>query len=159
MWGHEYFISVKNIEILLYAQAQQSLLLLTQGKIYNRFRFFKHISCILWVFKRAISRKLVKIFDCRVASFLKPVPSFWENGHQVFSFSPIKLECMWLHLLFIAIMLSLREKNIEDVTKTVVFLPKMHSLFNIMIYNNWLQQTLILSSWGGILVLALRFYG
>ena len=39
------------------------------------------------------------------------------------------------------------------------FLPKMHSLFIIMIYNDWLQQTLILSSWGGILVLALRFYG
>ena len=35
----EYFLSVKNIEILLYAQAQQSLLLLTQGNIYNRLRF------------------------------------------------------------------------------------------------------------------------
>ena len=32
----EYFLSVKNIEISLYAQAQQSLLLLTQGNIYNR---------------------------------------------------------------------------------------------------------------------------
>ena len=35
----EYFLSVKNIEITLYAQAQQSLLLLTQGNIYNRLRF------------------------------------------------------------------------------------------------------------------------
>ena len=35
----EYFQSVKNIEISLYAQAQQSLLLLTQGNIYNRLRF------------------------------------------------------------------------------------------------------------------------
>ena len=35
----EYFLSVKNIEISLYAQAQQSLLLLTQGNIYNRLRF------------------------------------------------------------------------------------------------------------------------
>ena len=34
----EYFLSVKNIEISLYAQAQQSLLLLTQGNIYNRNR-------------------------------------------------------------------------------------------------------------------------
>ena len=38
----EYFLSVKNIEIspyAAYAQAQQSLLLLTQGNIYNRLRF------------------------------------------------------------------------------------------------------------------------
>ena len=117
---HEYFISVENIEILRYAQARQSLLLLTQGKIYNRFRFFKHISCVLRIFKRAILRKLVKISDCRVSSFLKPVPSFRENGHLVFSFSPVKFECMRLHLL-LAIKLSLREKNIEDVTKTVDF--------------------------------------
>ena len=42
---------------------------------------------------------------------------------------------MRLHLL-LAIKLSVREKNIEDVAKTVVFfLPKMHSLVN-MIYNN-----------------------
>ena len=34
----EYFLNVKNIEISLYAQAQQSLLLLTQGNIYNRNR-------------------------------------------------------------------------------------------------------------------------
>ena len=35
----EYFLSVENIEISLYAQARQSLLLLTQGKIYNRLTF------------------------------------------------------------------------------------------------------------------------
>ena len=35
----EYFLSVENIEISLYAQARQSLLLLTQGNIYNRLRF------------------------------------------------------------------------------------------------------------------------
>ena len=35
----EYFLSVKNIEISLYAQAQQLLLLLIQGNIYNRLRF------------------------------------------------------------------------------------------------------------------------
>ena len=32
----EYFLSVENIEISLYAQTRQSLLLLTQGNIYNR---------------------------------------------------------------------------------------------------------------------------
>ena len=35
----EYFLSVENIEISLYAQARQSLLLLTQGNIYDRLRF------------------------------------------------------------------------------------------------------------------------
>ena len=35
----EYFLSVKNIEISLYAQARQSLLLLTQGNICNRSTF------------------------------------------------------------------------------------------------------------------------
>ena len=35
----KYFLSVENIEISLYAQAQQSPILLTQGNIYNRFRF------------------------------------------------------------------------------------------------------------------------
>ena len=35
----EYFLSVENIEISPYAQAGQSLLLLTQGNIYKRLRF------------------------------------------------------------------------------------------------------------------------
>ena len=35
----EYFLSVENIEISLYAQAQQPLLLLTHGNIYNRLTF------------------------------------------------------------------------------------------------------------------------
>ena len=35
----EHFLSVKNIEISLYAQTRQSVLLLTQGNIYNRLRF------------------------------------------------------------------------------------------------------------------------
>ena len=36
----EYFlISVENIEISLYAPARQSLILLTQGNIYNRLTF------------------------------------------------------------------------------------------------------------------------
>ena len=34
----EHFLSVKNIETSLYAQARQSVLLLTQGNIYNRLR-------------------------------------------------------------------------------------------------------------------------
>ena len=35
----KYFLSVENIEISLYVQARQSLLLLNQGNIYNCFRF------------------------------------------------------------------------------------------------------------------------
>ena len=35
----EYFLSVENIKISLYAQARQSLLLLTKGNIYNRLTF------------------------------------------------------------------------------------------------------------------------
>ena len=35
----EYFLNVENIEISLYAQVRQLLLLLTQGNINNRLRF------------------------------------------------------------------------------------------------------------------------
>ena len=35
----DYFVSVENTEISLYAQSRQSLLLLTQGNIYNCLRF------------------------------------------------------------------------------------------------------------------------
>ena len=65
----EYFLSVENIEISLYAQAQQPLLLLTQGNIYNRLRFLNKY--VLTEIKLATSRKLVKISYCRVSSFLK----------------------------------------------------------------------------------------
>ena len=68
----EYFLSVENIEISLYAQARQSLLLLTQGNIYNRLRFLNKY--VLTEIKQATSRKLVKISYCRVSSFLKTLP-------------------------------------------------------------------------------------
>ena len=71
----EYFLSVKNIEISLYAQAQQS-----QPSTFNPRQYLqsleipKQISCVLRGTKRAIPRKLVKISDCRVSRFLKTVP-------------------------------------------------------------------------------------
>ena len=43
----EYFLSVENIEISLYAQARQSLLLLTQGNINNRLRFLN--KCLMFL--------------------------------------------------------------------------------------------------------------
>ena len=77
----EYFLSVKNIEISLYAQAQQSLLLLTQGNIYNRYEISKQISYVLRGIKRAIWRKLVQLSDCRVSSFLKALPGCRVSRH------------------------------------------------------------------------------
>ena len=69
----EYFLSVKNIEISLYAQARQS-----QPSSFNPRKYYlqsleipKQISYVLRGIKRAIPRKLVKISDCRVSSFLK----------------------------------------------------------------------------------------
>ena len=59
----EYFLSVENIEISLYAQARQSLLLLTQGNIYNRLRFLnKYPGC-------RVSRHVERKFDVRNISF------------------------------------------------------------------------------------------
>ena len=65
----EYFLSVKNIEISLYAQARQS-----QPSTFNPRQYLqsleipKQISCVLRGIKRAIPRKLAKISDCRVYS-------------------------------------------------------------------------------------------
>ena len=82
----EYFLSLKNIEISVYAQAEQSLLLLTQGNIYNRLRFLNKYLMFLYIIrgiKRAIWRKLVKISDCRVTSFLKELPGCRVSRHVV----------------------------------------------------------------------------
>ena len=78
----EYFQSVKNIEISLYAQAQQS-----QPSTFNPRQYLqlleipKEISYVLRGIKRAISRKLVKISDCQVSSFLKTVPGCRVSRH------------------------------------------------------------------------------
>ena len=60
----------------LYAQARQSLLLLTQGNIYNRLRFLNKYLVFLEELNELFRfpRKLVEISDCRVSSFLKTVP-------------------------------------------------------------------------------------
>ena len=83
-------ISVENIEISLYAQARQSLLLLTQGNTYNRLlarSVYKLISRVLRGIKRAISRKLVKISDYTgYLVFLKTVPGSQVSRHGVNKF-------------------------------------------------------------------------
>ena len=65
----EYFLSVQNIEISLYAQARQSLLLLTQGNIYNRLRFLDKYLMFL--------EKLNELFGVNWSKFL-------TAGHLVF---------------------------------------------------------------------------
>ena len=55
VWELECFLSVENIEISLYAQTQQSLLLLTQGNIYHCLKFLnKIISSVLRGIKQAV---------------------------------------------------------------------------------------------------------
>ena len=55
VWELEYFLSVENIEISLHAQAGHSLLLLTQGNIYNHLRllnkylmFLEELNKLFW---------------------------------------------------------------------------------------------------------------
>ena len=79
----EYFLSVKNIEISLYAQARQS-----QPSTFNPRQYLqsleipKQISYVLRGIKRAIPRKLVKISDCRVSGVLKTVPGCLVSRHK-----------------------------------------------------------------------------
>ena len=80
----ELYLIVKHMKISLYAQTQQSLLLLTQGNIYTSLEISKQISCVLRGIKRGIPRKLVKISHCRVSSFLKTVPSCRVSRHSEF---------------------------------------------------------------------------
>ena len=79
----ELYLIIKHMEISLYAQTQQSLLLLTQGNIYTSLEISKQISCVLRGIKRGIPRKLVKISHCRVSSFLKTVPGCRVSRHSV----------------------------------------------------------------------------
>ena len=62
---------------------------LTVGSTFNprqylqSFEISKQISCVLRGIKRAISRKLVKISDCRVSSFLKTFPGCRVSRHEL----------------------------------------------------------------------------
>ena len=75
-------LSVENIEISLYAQARQSLLVLTQGNIYNRLRFLNKYLMFLEelndLFRENWSSE---ISDFRVSSFLKTVPGCRVSRH------------------------------------------------------------------------------
>ena len=72
----EYFLSVENIEISLYAQARQSLLLLTQGNIYNRLRFLNKYLMLLEELNELFGENCSKflnaetVFGCRLSRHL-----------------------------------------------------------------------------------------
>ena len=61
----EYFLSVENIEISWYAQARQSLLLLTQGNIYNRLRFLNKYLMFLEEFNELFPENWSKFVAAR----------------------------------------------------------------------------------------------
>ena len=66
----------------------------------------KQISYVLRGIKRAISRRLVKISDCRVSSFLKTVPGRRVSRHLIFRIWKLKFKrnaliCHWLIPLFV----------------------------------------------------------
>ena len=71
----EYFLSVENIEISLYAQARQSLLLLTQGNIYDRLRFLNKYLVFLEELNELFGENRSKFLTTGyLRSFLKTVP-------------------------------------------------------------------------------------
>ena len=71
----EYFLSVENIEISLYAQAWQSLLLLTQGNIYNRLRFLNKYLMFLEKLNKLFRENWSKFLTAGYLVFWKQFPA------------------------------------------------------------------------------------
>ena len=71
----EYFLSVENIEISLYAQARQSLLLLTQGNIYNRLRFLNKYLMFLEELNELFGENWSKFLTAGYLGFFKQFPA------------------------------------------------------------------------------------
>ena len=67
--------SVENIEISLYAQARQSLLLLTQGNIYNRLRFLNKYLMFLEELNELFRENWSKFLTPGYLLFLKQFPA------------------------------------------------------------------------------------
>ena len=78
----EYFLSVKNIEISLYAQARQSVLLLTQGNIYNRLRFLNKYLMFLEELNELFRENWSKFLTSGYPVFLKTVPGCLVSRHK-----------------------------------------------------------------------------
>ena len=71
----EYFLSVENIEISRYVQARQSLLLLTQGNIYNRFRFLNKYLMFLEQLNKLFRENWSKFLTAGYLVFCKQFPA------------------------------------------------------------------------------------
>ena len=71
----EYFLSVENIEISLYAQARQSLLLLTQGNIYNRLTFLNKYLMFLEELNKPFRENWSKFLTAGYLVFCKQFPA------------------------------------------------------------------------------------
>ena len=71
----EYFLSVENIEISLYAQARQSLLLLTQGNIYNRSTFLNKYLMFLEELNQPFRENWSKFLTAGYLVFWKHFPA------------------------------------------------------------------------------------
>ena len=79
----EYFLSVENIEISLYAQARQSLLLLTQGNIYDRLRFLNKYLMFLEELSELFGENRSKFMTTGYLVFLKTVAGCRVSRHVV----------------------------------------------------------------------------
>ena len=92
-------ISVEHIEISLYICPNSTVASTFNPRQYlHSLKISKQISCALKGFKRAIPRKLVKISDCRVSSFLKTVPGCRVFRHGEYRNTKIRstmLGCPW----------------------------------------------------------------
>ena len=71
----EYFLSVENIEISLYVQARQSLLLVTQGNFYNRLRFLNKYLMFLEELNELFQENWSKFLTAGYLVFLKHFPA------------------------------------------------------------------------------------
>ena len=77
----EYFLSVENIEISCPSSRVASTF--NPRQYLQSLEISKQISYVLRGIKRAIWRKLVKISDYRVSSFLKTVPGCRVSRHDL----------------------------------------------------------------------------
>ena len=90
VWELECFLSVENIEISLYAQTQQSLLLLTQGNIYNRLKFLNKYLMFLEELNELFRENWSKFLTSGYLVFLKQFPAAGypdTSKHQRYAYS------------------------------------------------------------------------
>ena len=79
----EYSLSVENIQISLYAHARQSLLLLTQGNIYNRLRFLNKYLMLLEELNELFRETCSNFLNAGYLVFWKKVPGCRVSRHEL----------------------------------------------------------------------------